>query len=147
MFGRMPNTIIPLGLLAAASGARSMTGIAALRPNGIAPVLAGGELIADKIPNVPNRNEGLALAGRVAVGALIGAIVAHRTERNPLALAFAGGMIAFASAHATYRMRHALSERLPDTAAALVEDAIVIGAATAGAALLKDQVPDPDPRV
>lgn len=137
MADSLSKTIVPLGLLATASGARSMTGLAALRPHGLARIAAGGELIADKIPNIPNRNEGLALAGRVAIGAVIGVVVAKRTERNPLALAIAGGVFAFVSAHATYRMRQALSERMPDVAAALVEDAIVTGVAAAGAGLLR----------
>ena len=137
MADSLSKTIVPLGLLAAASGARSMTGLAALQPRGLVRIAAGGELIADKIPNIPNRNEGMALIGRVAVGALIGAIVAKRTERNPLALAMAGGVFAFVSAHATYRMRQALSEHMPDVAAALVEDAIVTGVAALGAGLLR----------
>jgi hypothetical protein len=53
--------------------------------------------------------------------------------------AIIGGLIAFASTHATFRLRRALSNRLPAVAAALVEDAVVLGAAAAGAALLRSE--------
>ena len=43
--------------------------------------------------------------------------------------------MAYASAHASYRLRRSLAKRMPSMAAALVEDAIVIGAAMTGAAL------------
>jgi uncharacterized membrane protein len=100
-------------------------------------MFAGIELIYDKVPTAPNRVAPALLVGRVAAGAIVGAAVGSRTGRNRAGFALAGGLIAFASAHATYRMRRALSRRLPALSAALVEDAIVIGAVVAGAALLR----------
>lgn len=69
---------------------------------------------------------------------VIGAIVARRTKDDPVALAAVGGLTSFVSAHLTYRLRRALMEHLPAFAAAVVEDAVVIATATAGASLMRD---------
>jgi len=129
--------LIPLGLLAAASGARTMAGVAAISTHARVKLLAAGELIADKTPGIPNRVDPAPLLGRVVAGALLGIAVGGRGRRKRRELAVAGGLIAFLSAHATFRMRRALSAHLPAVSAALVEDAIVIGAAVTGAALLR----------
>ena len=131
------DVLLPLALLAAASGARTFSGVAALEPRTVVPVLALGELVVDKLPNTPNRNEGLSLLGRVAAGAVIGALLARRTNADPVALAVIGGLTSFASAHATYRLRRALTGHLPAFGAAVVEDVTVIAAATVGARLLQ----------
>jgi uncharacterized membrane protein len=131
------GALIPLTLLAAASGARTMSGVAAIAPVSAAKVLALGELIADKVPNIPDRVDPAPLLGRVAAGALVGAVIGGRTGRSRSELAIIGGLVAFGSTHATYRMRRALSERLPSVAAALVEDAIVVGAAVTAGAMLR----------
>jgi uncharacterized membrane protein len=132
---------MPLALLAAASGARTMSGLAAIAPGNAARratrVLAVGELIADKLPNVPDRVDPALILGRVAAGALVGALVGKQTGRNRGTFALVGGLVAFASTHATYRLRRALSQRLPALAAALVEDSIVVGATAAASALLR----------
>jgi len=129
--------LIPLALLAAASGARSMTGVAAISTHAPVKLLAAGELIADKTPSIPNRVDPAPLLGRVVAGALLGIAVGGRSGRNRREMAVVGGLIAFLSAHATFRMRRALSAHLPAVSAALIEDAIVIGAAVTGAALLR----------
>ena len=64
-------------------------------------------------------------------------VVGARTGHNRVGAAVVGGLIAFASAHLTYRMRRALTARMPAMAAAFVEDGIVAGAARAGAGLLR----------
>lgn len=135
------ETLIPLTLLAAASGARTMSGVAAIAPGSAARLVALGELIADKMPNIPDRVAPAPLLGRVAAGAVVGVIAGARTGRNRGESAIIGGLIAFVSAHATYRMRRALSGRLPAVAAALVEDAIVVGAAVTGGAMLRSGRP------
>jgi uncharacterized membrane protein len=138
------GALIPLTLLAAASGARTMSGVAAITPGrarSAARLAALSELIADKLPNIPDRVDPALLLGRVAAGAVVGALVANRTGRGRAGSVISGGLIAFASAHATYRMRRALRERLPALAAAVVEDAIVVGAAVAGAAMLRSMRP------
>jgi uncharacterized membrane protein len=129
--------LLPLALLASASGARTWAGVTALSGRGPTRLFAAGELIYDKVPGVPSRVAPKLLVGRVAAGALIGAAVANRTGRSRASSAVLGGLIAFASAHFTSRMRRALSERMPATLAALVEDGIVVGTAAAGAALLR----------
>jgi uncharacterized membrane protein len=131
------ESLIPLTLLAAASGARTSAGIAAISRRTPVRLLAAGEFIYDKVPTVPNRIAPPLLLGRIVAGALVGAGVGGRTGRSRVGSAILGGLIAFASAHATYRMRRALGKRLPPIAAALVEDAIVVGAAVAGAELLR----------
>ncbi|HEU4994135.1 MAG TPA: hypothetical protein VFT29_04920 [Gemmatimonadaceae bacterium] len=129
------EALIPLALLAAASGARTWSGVAAIAPR--TRGFALGELVYDKVPSVPDRTSPASLLGRIMAGALVGAMVAGRTRRKRGESAVVGGFVAFASAHATYRLRRALSARLPAVAAALLEDAIVVGAAATGAALLR----------
>jgi uncharacterized membrane protein len=114
-----------------------MSGVAAITSGNTAKLLAFGELIADKMPNIPDRTDPGPLLGRVAAGALVGAIAGGRTRRNRGESAMIGGLVAFASARTTLRMRRALSARLPALAAAVVEDAIVVGIAATGAAMLR----------
>jgi len=132
--------LIPLTLLAAASGARSMAGLAAISTHGPVRLLAAGELFADKTPGLPDRIDPAPVLGRVVAGALLGIAVGGRTGANRSELAVIGGLIAFLSAHATFRLRRALSAHLPAASAAVVEDAIVVGAAVTGAALLRSDV-------
>jgi uncharacterized membrane protein len=139
MHDKTREALLPLTLLAAASGARTMAGVAAIWPRTPSRLLAAAELIGDKLPGVPNRVDRALILGRIAAGALVGVAVAGRTGRNRGELALIGGLIAFASTHATYRMRRALSDRFPSMAAALVEDAIVVGAAAVGAAMLRSE--------
>lgn len=129
--------LVPLVLLAAASGARTSSGIAAAVGTTPTRLWALGELAFDKLPNVPDRIDSRLIAGRVAAGAIVGAMVGNRTGHSRAGSAVLGGLIAFASAHASYRMRRALGERLPAFAAALAEDAIVLSTAAAGAAMLR----------
>jgi uncharacterized membrane protein len=133
------GSLVPLALLAAASGARTWAGVAAISRRTPTKLFAAGEFIYDKMPTVPSRVAPPLLFGRIAAGALVGATVGRRTGRNRAGSAILGGLVAFASAHATYRMRRALGRRLPAMAAALVEDAIVAGAAVAGAELLRQR--------
>jgi uncharacterized membrane protein len=86
--------LIRVALLGAASGARSMTGLAALALSAPAPVgglsrggavrylVATGalaELAADKLPRAPSRLAPAGLGIRIATGAAAGAIAARRT--------------------------------------------------------------------
>ena len=135
------EALIPLTLLAAASGARTTAGIAAAFPRPATRVWALGELVLDKLPNIPDRIEPRLIGGRIAAGVLVGAMVGHRTRHNRVGAAVLGGLIAFASAHLTYKMRRVLGHRLPAFRAALVEDALVVGAAAAGAAMLRTDRP------
>lgn len=133
------TAMIPLALLAAASGARSMAGVAAISTHAPVKLLAVGELIADKAPGISDRIDPAPLVGRVVAGAVLGIAIGGRSDRNRGEMAVIGGLIAFLSAHATFRMRRALSAHLPPVSAALIEDAIVVGAAVMGAAMLRSE--------
>jgi uncharacterized membrane protein len=142
----LSSPVVPTILLAAASGARSMTGVAATaralgspRVAGGAAALAAMELVADKLPFIPNRTDPGPLAGRVVAGGVIGAAIAGATGRNRVSGALAGAAAAFVSAHLSFHLRRELSAWLPATGAALVEDAIVGAVAAAGVSALTTQ--------
>jgi uncharacterized membrane protein len=148
---------LPTILLAAATGARTLTGLAAtsrsigaqepdgaqLQPArfvssrsvvGATAALAMMELLADKLPNIPNRTDALPLLGRAAAGALIGASIAAAGQRDRATGAAVGAAVALLSAHLSFRARRALADHLVPTAAAVVEDVVVCSLAAAGAA-------------
>ena len=149
--------IAPIALIAGATGARCMTGLATVagiaaagderapKPlghrldreiAGVTAMAALGELVGDKLPNAGDRVAPAPLASRVLAGALIGAAVAGLTGHDKKNAAVGGAVAAFLSAHLTFRFRRALSNHLPSVAAALVEDAVVLSAAAIGAKLL-----------
>ncbi|WP_266364330.1 DUF4126 family protein [Tellurirhabdus rosea] len=92
-------------------------------------VLAGGEILADKIPNVPDRTVAPEFGFRVASGAACGAIVSQTEGAAVPAGAAAGGLGAVIGTLAFFRLRQWLDEEvgLPDPLVALVEDALAIG--------------------
>ncbi|MGH9310283.1 MAG: DUF4126 domain-containing protein, partial [Vicinamibacterales bacterium] len=78
----MKDAIVIAGALGAVSGSRSMLAPAlvarAHHASPAAPILAllaGGEMMADKMPFIPSRTDALPLAGRIVSGALAGAAV------------------------------------------------------------------------
>jgi uncharacterized membrane protein len=148
-----------LALLASASGARAITGIAAVTwarsrsetgPRILsrfdrqlakaATAMAAFELMADKAPHIPDRVDAGPLLGRVLAGAAVGASVARLKGADRQSSAVAGALIAFASAHVSFRLRRELASHMPAFAAGLVEDALIIGIAAAGAALLEHEL-------
>lgn len=137
------SAIVPLTLLAVASGARSMIGLAAAAraTNGrlarVATVAAVAELVGDKVPSAPNRTDPGPVAGRAVAGAIVGVVIAKQLDRNPVQYALVGAALALVGAQVTFRMRRALSERMPPLAAALVEDVVMIATASTGASALK----------
>ena len=143
-------------LLAAATGARSMLGLAALSgelaeraaatpllqpaqllraPNARAALnaFAAMELVGDMLPFIPDRTAPGPLAGRMAAGAMIGSAVHASAGQNRVAGAIIGAATAWGAAHATFHLRRVLSDRMHPALAAVVEDAIMIVAAVAGA--------------
>ena len=87
-----------------------------------------GEVVADKLPGMPARTAPPVLAGRIASGALVGAATAA-ARREPLlfpALAGAGGAVAASYAMLALRRSADDATGLPDTAVALVEDALTV---------------------
>lgn len=117
--------------LGAITGMRSMSGPAALalgQNNGlrrIVPVLALGEMIADKTSVVGNRIDPIPLAGRACMGALVGAAIAKQTQGHPVAGGCLGAATAVIATHLAYRVRKRLP--LPNLLAGLLEDAVVVG--------------------
>jgi uncharacterized membrane protein len=158
----MKSAAAPIALLAAASGARSMIGVAAvareraaaaarLQAQGPVPriarkfdrriadavtAMAGFELMADKSPNIPNRVDPGPLFARVVAGAVVGASVARMAGFDRRSAAIGGAAVSFAAAHLSYRLRAALADAVPDFVAGLIEDVLIVGIAAAGAALL-----------
>jgi uncharacterized membrane protein len=126
--------------LGAMSGMRSMAGPAALALNDddgildqrgartirrVLPLLAAGEMIADKLPFMGDRIDPLPLAGRAAMGALVGGAIAHDEHASIAVGALVGAAAAVVVAHIAYRLR----KRLPGSSAVggVLEDGIVLG--------------------
>ena len=155
--------VAPIAMIAAASGARCMTGLAAVAHARVAnpdalgstglgkhldrdianvtSVLAAGELVGDKLPFVGDRVAPGALLGRVAAGAVIGATVAGITGHEKRSAAIGGAVAAFVGAHLSFQLRKALSRHMPALVAAVVEDAAVLTLAAAGTRLLGPRRP------
>lgn len=137
------SAIVPLTLLAGASGARSMIGMAAVacatesRFTRVAGVAAAGELIGDKLPSTPNRTDLGPIVGRAVAGAIIGAAIANDLGKDRARYAIAGAAIAFISAHLSFRFRRGLSRRVAPVAAALIEDTVILAVAAGGASRLR----------
>jgi uncharacterized membrane protein len=116
------------------TGMRSMSGAAAVAARHGGPIgrgvalLAAGEMAADKTALVGDRTDPLPLAGRAMMGALLGGWIAREQHDSLLVGAALGAATAIAATHLAYQLR----TRWPNAPAAtgLIEDAIVIGAAS-----------------
>jgi uncharacterized membrane protein len=95
-------------------------------PGGVAAAVlsAVGELVGDKLPVIPDRTRPGPLAGRVAIGTLVGAAVYQDADRPVTygAVAAASSTLALARARAVLGRR----TRLPDLAWGVVEDALAL---------------------
>lgn len=91
--------------------------------------LALGELIADKLPFIPNRTGPGPLFGRLVLGALSGAALCIAASHSASVGAILGGAGGVIGAFAGYRARASLVRnlRLPDWVIALLEDIVAIG--------------------
>ncbi|SDM09784.1 Uncharacterized membrane protein [Catalinimonas alkaloidigena] len=91
--------------------------------------LAVGELIGDKMPGVPNRTDPPALFGRVALGAMTGAVLSQYEKEEATVGAVLGGVAALAGTFVGFYVRKALVEKSgwPDWIFAVAEDAITVG--------------------
>ncbi|GAB7044456.1 MULTISPECIES: hypothetical protein [Catenuloplanes] len=131
-------------LLGVVSGGRSMTGLAAVALTSRSGPLGGpwtralttagalGELAGDKLPNAPSRLTPPALTVRAATGAAAAAALAARSGTGPAlhALPAVAGALAGSVAGARWRA-FATRRGWPPLAAALLEDAVVLGLAAA----------------
>src|ERR1700674_1782255 len=90
-----------------------------------------GELIADKLPFVPNRTSPLPMAFRILSGAICGAALCISANRFIWAGILLGGLGAINGAFGGFQVRGLLVKymKIPDTAIALAKDAIAVCAA------------------
>jgi uncharacterized membrane protein len=132
-------------VIGVASGLRSSTGVAAallLRSSGSAhrarligaTVVVGGEVVADKNPNIPSRLSPPARTGRLAAGGVGAAALARRDRTDGASALIIGAVGALAGSYGGAWWRQWAGRRMPDWQAALAEDA---GALTMAAAALR----------
>lgn len=99
-------------------------------------ILAAGELIVDKLPFMPNRLNTGPFIGRLAVGAMSGALLCRRYKQSALQGAFRGVMGAALGTIAGYIYRNAVDNitGVPDVIWAIIEDgvALMIGTRVVG---------------
>jgi uncharacterized membrane protein len=91
--------------------------------------MALGELIADKLPFIPNRTSPGPLFGRVVLGALSGAALCVARGYSSVIGAIFGGVGGVIGAFAGYRARTGFvkTSRLPDWLIAVLEDLVAVG--------------------
>ena len=136
-------------LLGAASGLRGQIGVAAVvaRSDRSLPSMfrqpwtrrllvaaSAGELVIDKLPATPSRLAPPGMAGRLATGALAAGLVAQIRQAPRLPAAAIGASSAAVAAKLGHDVRAQLARHAPDPAVAVVEDALALGLAAAGAA-------------
>lgn len=91
--------------------------------------MALGELVADKLPFIPNRTSPAPLLARVALGGLCGATLCAATSHRVAVGAALGGVGGLVGAFAGYGLRAAVVKKsgLPDWVIALLEDGVAVG--------------------
>lgn len=88
---------------------------------------AAGELVGDKLPATPDRTDAGPLFGRALSGALCGAALYGAAGERKALGALVGAASAVVGAYAFYHLRRSLGEEgVPDLAAAVAEDALVL---------------------
>jgi len=99
-------------------------------------LMAAGEMIADKLPFIPNRTAVFPLIARVASGALSGTAFVKARRRSVALGALIGSLAAVGASYGAYKVRKAVGKKLhlPDPIIAVAEDALV---AACGFALLR----------
>ena len=95
----------------------------------ILSVLAVAELVADKLPNTPNRTSPLGLIVRILTGGITGACVSSGGGQSAAIGAVLGVIGGIAGAFGGYQARTRLVKALgsPDIYIALLEDLVAIG--------------------
>ncbi|ALW85116.1 hypothetical protein AUC43_08435 [Hymenobacter sedentarius] len=106
----------------------------------ILKAVAAGEMVADKMPFMPNRIAPEVVLGRLVSGALVGAAWYRSRHGSALAGGLLGGLVAVASTIVSYALRTGISEKsgAPVALVGVGEDALVLAS---GAALLRAQQP------
>jgi uncharacterized membrane protein len=124
-----------LAALVLFSAPKSLPGLLSKKPaRPASPLLAAGELVADKLPNVPPRTKMPALLVRTGFGALAGGTAAAMTGDNVARTALIGASVATAASFVGERLRTAAAKKVPALVAALAEDALAATLACRGAA-------------
>ena len=144
----MIPTLLRTLFLATSAGYRSMTPFAALswaassgrielerRPYSLLSrpwlsnllwLFALGELFVDKLPITPNRTDPGPLAGRIVIGAGVGATCFVAGKRSPWVGGLVGGAVTAAQTFSAANLRAQLNTRLPNPVSGSVEDIIPI---------------------
>ena len=93
-------------------------------------VAAAGEMIADKLPIIPDRISPGPLTARIISGAVCGSSICESEGRRTDIGAVAGALAAIGSAFAFYHLRRRITESdiISDVMVALAEDAVVLAA-------------------
>jgi uncharacterized membrane protein len=104
---------------------------------GLVPLLALGEMAADKLPFIPNRTSLLPLLARIGWGAVVGAALYSSQREEPLEGAIVGGAVAGVSTFVVFYLRQGINKglRIPNPLVGLLEDVAIV---TAGPRLLPD---------
>ena len=116
----------PLAWLASGNAART------------AVLLAVGDLVADKLPFMPNRTDPPSLIWRAVSGAACGYAVCGRgrSRGERWMSAAVGGAAALAASYAGFEFRR--RSKLPPFVAAVLEDAVAIGSGAAAIYIIGD---------
>ncbi|MFD6061989.1 hypothetical protein [Rhodococcus wratislaviensis] len=136
------SSTVRSAVIGVASGLRSSTGIAAALLSGApgsvhrvrlvgATALVGGELVADKNPNVPSRLSPPALTGRLIAGGGGAAALSRRDRVDTASALIIGTVGALAGSFGGAWWRQWAGRRMPDWQAALAEDAVALTMAAA----------------
>ena len=129
-------------VIGAVSGLRSFSAPAIItsrlgsdRAAHIVEALAITELIADKLPFMPDRTQAGSLVFRALSGAACGYAIAYKekgSDGQKWMSAFVGGSAALAASYIGFQFRKKV--KLPGVVAALLEDAVAVGAGSLVAA-------------
>ncbi|MBO0930531.1 DUF4126 family protein [Fibrella aquatilis] len=108
----------------------SLSFIASPKTANVLKVLAGGELIGDKVPHGPDRISPPQLIARLASGATCGAALSEARGASVRVGALLGATGALAGAFTFFHLRRYLNHEqdIPDPLLAVIEDAITYGA-------------------
>jgi uncharacterized membrane protein len=91
-----------------------------------AGTIAATELIADKLPILPNRIRPDVWIGRTVTGAITGGAWARASNERVATGAIVGGVAAAVATYALYHLRRAASRHVPDVVPAVAEDLIAV---------------------
>jgi len=97
------------------------------RTSNILSVMAAGELLADKIPSIPDRIAPPGLLGRALSGAMAGAILNKAMGGKTSAAPWVSAGVAVAATFASFYTRKALARKISDRKVAVMEDILVYG--------------------